>query len=84
MFTDGLVLFFKLSFVVLTPISGLTDYRSPDYKGAGVIDVNYKCPVIINRIVQLSVEKIVTPNVMEVDDFDATGRGVGGFGCTGI
>ncbi|KAJ6874225.1 hypothetical protein NC652_034006 [Populus alba x Populus x berolinensis] len=21
---------------------------------------------------------------MEVDDFDATGRGVGGFGCTGI
>ncbi|KAJ6874191.1 hypothetical protein NC651_032887 [Populus alba x Populus x berolinensis] len=26
----------------------------------------------------------MTPNVMEVDDLDATVRGVGGFGCTGV
>ena len=33
---------------------------------------------------QLSLEKIITPDVMEVEDFDATMRGVEGFGSTGI
>ena len=37
-----------------------------------------------NRIAVLILEKIVTPNVMEVDDLDATVRGVGGFGSTSV
>jgi hypothetical protein len=37
-----------------------------------------------DRIVQLILEKIVTPHVMEVKDLDATVRGVGGFGSTGV
>jgi len=32
-----------------------------------------------DRIAQLILEKIVTPNVMEVEDLDATMRGAGGF-----
>jgi len=37
-----------------------------------------------DRIVQLILEKIVTPNIMDVEDLDATVRGVGGFGSTGV
>ncbi|XP_061962436.1 deoxyuridine 5'-triphosphate nucleotidohydrolase-like [Populus nigra] len=37
-----------------------------------------------DRIVQLILEKIVTPDVMEVEDLDATVRGVGGFGSIGV
>jgi dUTP pyrophosphatase len=32
----------------------------------------------------LILEKIVTPDVMEVDDLNATVRGVGGFGSTSV
>jgi dUTP pyrophosphatase len=32
----------------------------------------------------LILEKIVTPDVMEFEDFDAPVRGVGGFGFTGV
>jgi dUTPase len=49
-------LFLKLSFV--------------DYRGDGVIDADYKCPVIID--------------IMEIEDLDAIVRGVGGFGSTGV
>jgi dUTP pyrophosphatase len=37
-----------------------------------------------HRIVQLILEKNVTPDVMEVEDLDATVKGVGGFGSTGV
>ena len=37
-----------------------------------------------DRIAQLVLEKIATPEVVEVEDLDATDRGNGGFGSTGI
>jgi len=67
--------------------------------GAGVINADYRGPIefiLFNHssvdfevkvgdwIAQLILEKIVTPNVMEFEDLDATVRGVGGFGSTGV
>ena len=37
-----------------------------------------------DRIAQLIIEKIVTPDLIEVEDLDATVRGEGGFGSTGV
>ena len=37
-----------------------------------------------DRIAQLILERIVTPEVVEVDDLEATMRGAGGFGSTGV
>lgn len=37
-----------------------------------------------DRIAQLVLEKISTPEVIEVEDLDSTERGAGGFGSTGI
>lgn len=37
-----------------------------------------------DRIAQLIIERIATPEVFEVEDLDATFRGAGGFGSTGI
>ena len=48
MFTDGLVLFLKLSFVVLTPRSGLAWKQSIDVD-VGVIDVDYRGPAGVNQ-----------------------------------
>ncbi|XP_011024411.1 PREDICTED: deoxyuridine 5'-triphosphate nucleotidohydrolase [Populus euphratica] len=82
----------------IAPRSGLTWKHSIDV-GAGVIDADYRGPVGVilfnhsdldfevkvgDRIAQLIIEKIVTPNVMEVEDLDATVRGAGGFGSTGV
>jgi dUTP pyrophosphatase len=36
-----------------------------------------------DRIAQLVLERIVTPDVLETDDLDSTARGAGGFGSTG-
>ena len=36
-----------------------------------------------DRIAQLVLERIVTPDVEEVDELDDTERGAGGFGSTG-
>lgn len=67
--------------------------------GAGVIDYDYRGPVSVilfnhsdtdfhikdgDRIAQLILEKIVTPDVVEVDSLESTERGAGGFGSTGI
>lgn len=67
--------------------------------GAGVIDADYRGPVGVilfnysdvdfevkagDRIAQLIIEQIVTPEVTEVDDLDLTVRGAGGFGSTGV
>jgi len=37
-----------------------------------------------DRVAQLVLEKISTPDVVEVDDLDSTARGNGGFGSTGV
>ena len=44
MFIHGLVLFLKLSFVILAPRSGLAWKHSIDV-GAGVIDADYRSPI---------------------------------------
>ncbi|KAJ6728924.1 DEOXYURIDINE 5'-TRIPHOSPHATE NUCLEOTIDOHYDROLASE [Salix viminalis] len=78
----------------IAPRSGLTWKHSIDV-GAGVIDADYRGPVgvilfnhsdldfevkVDDIIALLIIQKIVTPNVMEVEDLDATVRGAGGFG----
>lgn len=60
------------------------DYRGP----VGVILFNHSDMDFQvkhgDRIAQLIIEKIVTPDVAEVEDLDDTVRGSGGFGSTGV
>lgn len=80
------------------PRSGLAWKHCIDV-GAGVIDADYRGPVGVilfnhsdvdfevkvgDRIAQLIIEVIMMPDVAEVEDLDATIRGAGGFGSTGI
>ena len=82
----------------VAPRSGLAVKNFIDV-GAGVIDCDYRGAlgvVLFNhsaddfhikpgdRIAQLIIEKISTPDVVEVDDLDETARGAGGFGSTGV
>lgn len=82
----------------VAPRSGLAWKHSIDV-GAGVIDADYRGSVGVilfnhsdvdfevkvgDRIAQLIIEKIITPDVLEVEDLDATVRGAGGFGSTGV
>ncbi|PRQ27021.1 putative dUTP diphosphatase [Rosa chinensis] len=82
----------------VAPRSGLTWKHSIDV-GAGVIDADYRGPVGVilfnhsdvdfeikvgDRIAQLIIEIIITPDVVEVEDLDSTVRGEGGFGSTGV
>ncbi|XP_057785493.1 deoxyuridine 5'-triphosphate nucleotidohydrolase-like [Salvia miltiorrhiza] len=82
----------------IAPRSGLAWKHSIDV-GAGVVDADYRGPVGVilfnhsdvdfevkagDRIAQLIIQKIVTPEVAEVDDLDSTARGSGGFGSTGV
>lgn len=82
----------------VAPRSGLSVKDWIDVK-AGVIDASYrgsvgvvlqndhpKNPFVIkvgDRIAQILLEKIITPDVVIVDDLDATERGEGGYGSTG-
>jgi dUTP pyrophosphatase len=67
--------------------------------GAGVIDADYRGPVGLvlfnhseadfavkpgGHVAQMIVQVIATPKVAEVEDLDATIRGEGGFGSTGV
>lgn len=67
--------------------------------GAGVIDADYRGNVGVvlfnhsdvpldvkagDRIAQLVIERIETPEVVVVESIDQTARGEGGFGSTGI
>ena len=67
--------------------------------GAGVIDEDYRGNVMVllfnhsekdfevkkgDRVAQLVLERIVTPEVVVVEDLDDTSRGAGGFGSTGV
>ncbi|XP_059638019.1 deoxyuridine 5'-triphosphate nucleotidohydrolase [Cornus florida] len=82
----------------IAPRSGLAWKHSVDV-GAGVIDADYRGPVGVilfnhsdtdfevkvgDRVAQMIIEKILTPDVVEVDDLDSTLRGVSGFGSTGV
>ncbi|XP_065880458.1 deoxyuridine 5'-triphosphate nucleotidohydrolase [Euphorbia lathyris] len=82
----------------IAPRSGLAWKYFIDV-GAGVIDADYRGPVGVilfnhydtefevkkgDRIAQLIIERIMTPDVVEVEDLDETLRGEGGFGSTGV
>ena len=89
----------RLSYIVfLFYRSGLAAKSFIDV-GAGVVDEDYRGPlgvVLFNhanadfevkqgdRIAQLICEKIVYPELVEVEDLDQTERGEGGFGSTGV
>eukprot|EP00192_Tetraselmis_astigmatica_P014922 CAMPEP_0117686942 /NCGR_PEP_ID=MMETSP0804-20121206/22791_1 /TAXON_ID=1074897 /ORGANISM="Tetraselmis astigmatica, Strain CCMP880" /LENGTH=165 /DNA_ID=CAMNT_0005498813 /DNA_START=230 /DNA_END=723 /DNA_ORIENTATION=- len=81
----------------VAPRSGLAWKHSID-TGAGVVDEDYRGPVNVilfnhsdtdfeikagDRIAQLVLERICTPEVEEVEDLDSTARGASGFGSTG-
>ncbi|KAE8681061.1 Deoxyuridine 5'-triphosphate nucleotidohydrolase [Hibiscus syriacus] len=81
----------------IAPRSGLAWKHSIDV-GAGVIDADYRGPLGVilfnysdvdvevkvgDRIAQLIIE-IIIPDVLEVEDLDATTREAGGFGFTGV
>jgi len=81
----------------IAPRSGLASKHSID-TGAGVIDADYRGPVKVllfnfsdadfkiavhERIAQLIIERIFTPDVLVVDELEETVRGAGGFGSTG-
>ncbi|EGO27285.1 hypothetical protein SERLADRAFT_435048 [Serpula lacrymans var. lacrymans S7.9] len=81
----------------VAPRSGLASKFMID-TGAGVIDADYRGVVFVllfnlsdkdfqveegDRIAQLIMERIYTPEVLEVEDLDETLRGAGGFGSTG-
>ncbi|KAJ6815180.1 guanine nucleotide-binding protein subunit beta isoform X1 [Iris pallida] len=82
----------------IAPRSGLA-WKHSIHVGAGVIDADYRGPVGVvlfnfsdvdfevkpgDRIAQMIIERVVTPDVVEVEDLDYTDRGAGGFGSTGV
>lgn len=81
----------------IAPRSGFS-YKKGTMVGAGVVDQQYTGEVKVlifnlsketimvkqgDRIAQLILEKIETPDVIEVEDLEKTQRGSGGFGSTG-
>ncbi len=81
----------------IAPRSGLAAKNFID-TGAGVIDADYRGPVKVllfnhgesdfevkegDRIAQLVIERIYTPEVVEVEELEESVRGAGGFGSTG-
>ncbi|KAG0636496.1 dUTPase-like protein [Tuber brumale] len=82
----------------IAPRSGLASKNCIDV-GAGVIDADYRGQVKIllfnhsdedfvvkegDRVAQLILERIATPEVVEVDELEETVRGANGFGSTGV
>ena len=82
----------------IAPRSGLAVKNFID-TGAGVVDEDYRGEVGVvlfnhsdtdfkvvrgDRVAQLILERITTPDVVEVDDLDETDRGAGGYGSTGV
>lgn len=81
----------------IAPRSGLSWKKGLDV-GAGVIDADYRGELRVllfnltdddvkieagDRIAQLVLERISTPDVVVVESLDSTERGAGGFGSTG-
>ena len=72
--------------LVLGNLVGLID---SDYQGELKISIwnrAAKSQIIEpgERIAQMILTPVIQPNLIEVDDFNASGRGEGGFGHTGI
>lgn len=82
----------------IAPRSGLAAKHFID-TGAGVIDADYRGEVKVllfnfnetefkvekgDRIAQLVLERIYTPEVKEVESLEESVRGAGGFGSTGV
>lgn len=82
----------------IAPRSGLAVKKGID-TGAGVIDEDYRGPVGVvlfnnsddefpvkqgDRIAQMILERILTPDVECVDSLDETARGANGYGSTGV
>jgi len=82
----------------IAPRSGLASKNCIDV-GAGVIDADYRGQVKVllfnhsdvdfvvkegDRVAQLILERIATPEVVEVDELEETVRGANGFGSTGV
>ena len=85
------------TYIRVAPRSGLAWKHSIDV-GAGVIDRSYTGEIKVvlfnysevsfhghkgERIAQLIVEKIETPEIVETDEIGESERGSGGFGSTG-
>jgi len=81
----------------IAPRSGLASKHMID-TGAGVIDADYRGQVKVllfnhgekdfevkegDRVAQLVLERIYTPEVVEVKELEESVRGAGGFGSTG-
>lgn len=81
----------------IAPRSGLASKHFID-TGAGVIDADYRGQVKVllfnhsekdfeikegDRVAQLVLERIYTPDVVEVQELEESVRGAGGFGSTG-
>jgi len=81
----------------VAPRSGLASKHFID-TGAGVIDADYRGMVKVllfnhgesdyqvkegDRVAQLVIERIYTPEVVEVEELETSVRGAGGFGSTG-
>lgn len=72
----------------------LFNHSDVDFEGADAVQVaSQPAPLLIpsplavkkgDRVAQLILERIVTPEVAEVEDLDDTTRGAGGFGSTGV
>ena len=84
--------------VFAAPRSGLAWKHSID-TGAGVVDADYRGNVGVilfnfseiafevkagDRVAQMILERIMTPEVEEVDSLEETVRGAGGYGSTGV
>ncbi|EGO53765.1 hypothetical protein NEUTE1DRAFT_53084 [Neurospora tetrasperma FGSC 2508] len=82
----------------IAPRSGLAAKNFIDV-GAGVIDADYRGQVKVllfnhsdvdfavnegDRVAQLVLERIYTPEVVEVEQLEESVRGAGGFGSTGV
>jgi dUTP pyrophosphatase len=82
----------------IAPRSGLASKHFID-TGAGVIDADYRGQVKVllfnhnesdfeikegDRIAQLVLERIYTPEVVVVEELEESVRGAGGFGSTGV
>ncbi|ACO63581.1 deoxyuridine 5'-triphosphate nucleotidohydrolase [Micromonas commoda] len=95
--TDLSIAIPKDTYARIAPRSGLAWKHFID-TGAGVVDYDYRGNVGVilfnhgekdfevkkgDRVAQLILERITTPEVLEVEDLDATDRGAGGFGSTG-
>jgi dUTP pyrophosphatase len=82
----------------IAPRSGLAAKNFID-TGAGVIDADYRGEVKVllfnhaesdfevkkgDRVAQLVLERIYTPEIVEVENLEESVRGAGGFGSTGV